>query len=273
VVLSDRSIQEELEAGRLVIEPRDPGAIQPASVDLRLGRQLRVFQSHRLQVIDVKQEMAHLTELVEIDEVNPFVLHPGEFVLGVTLEEVRLPKDIVGRLDGKSSLGRLGLVVHSTAGFVDPGWRGRLTLELSNLATLPINLYYGMKISQISFIRLTTPALRPYGSRSLGSKYQGQMEPTPRRFFEDFPRSPGASGVREKPPLETAQALRQWLAQSQFQGSVSRFAGALGVNLKTVENWVYGRTRPSRRHWGKLYELAGLPQFRITQLDLPPTEP
>jgi dCTP deaminase len=200
VVLSDRSIREALAAGRLVVDPLDEAAIQPASVDLRLGRQLRVFRSHRLQVIDVKQEMAHLTELVEIDEVNPFVLHPGEFALGVTLEEVRLPNDLVGRLDGKSSLGRLGLVVHSTAGFVDPGWRGRLTLELSNLAILPINLYFGMKVSQISFMQLTTPAEHPYGSRAVGSKYQGQMEPTTSRFYQDFapgkakgPRLPGRS--------------------------------------------------------------------------------
>ena len=190
MVLSDRTIREELERGQIVVEPLDDSAIQPASVDLRLGRKLRVFQRHRLQVIDVKQEMAHLTEVVEIDEVNPFVLHPGEFALGVTLEDIRLPDDIVGRLDGKSSLGRLGLVVHSTAGFVDPGWQGHLTLELSNLATLPINLYYGMKVSQISFLRLTTPAEHPYGSAGLGSKYQGQDEPTPSRYYLNYQRPP-----------------------------------------------------------------------------------
>ena len=190
MVLSDRTIREELARGQIVVEPLDDSAIHPASVDLRLGRKLLVFQRHRLQVIDVKQEMAHLTEAVEIDEVNPFVLHPGEFTLGVTLEEVRLPSDIVGRLDGKSSLGRLGLVVHSTAGFVDPGWQGNLTLELSNLATLPINLYYAMKISQISFLRLTTPAEYPYGSAGLGSKYQGQNEPTASRYHLNYRRPP-----------------------------------------------------------------------------------
>ena len=272
MVLSDRSIREELEAGRLVIDPVDDGAIQPASVDLRLGRELRVFQSHRVQVIDVKQEMAHLTELVEIDELNPFVLHPGEFVLGVTLEEVRVPDDLVGRLDGKSSLGRLGLVVHSTAGFVDPGWHGRLTLELSNLATLPINLYYRMKVSQISFMRLTTPAERPYGSRDLGSKYQGQMEPTPSRFFENYPRSRRNPRSGGRPAPETAEALRSWLAGSEFHGSVRRFSAALGVNRKTVEDWVYGRRCPSRRYWGKLYDVAGLDHFRVNQFDMPPSE-
>ena len=196
MVLSDRSIKALLAAGGLFIDPLDETSIQPASVDLRLGRSLRVFQNHRLPAIDVKQEMAHLTDLVTMDEVNPFVLHPGEFVLGVTLEEVRLPDDVVGRLDGKSSLGRLGLVVHSTAGFVDPGWRGRLTLELSNVANLPINLYYGMKASQISFMQLTTPSEHPYGSKALNSKYQGQMDPTPSRFFKDFAqggRRPGSS--------------------------------------------------------------------------------
>ena len=284
MVLSDRSIREELEAGRLVIDPVDDDAIQPASVDLRLGKEIRVFRSdqpqaperalaaQRMQVIDVKQEMADLTEKMEIDELNPFELGPGNFVLGVTLEEVRVPDDLVGRLDGKSSLGRLGLVVHSTAGFVDPGWRGRLTLELSNLARLPINLYYGMKISQISFVRLTTPAERPYGSRALGSKYQGQMEPTPSRFFENYPRSRRNPRSGGRPAPETAEALRSWLAGSEFQGSVRRFSAALDVNLKTVEDWVYGRSRPSRRHWGKLHDLTDLPHFRVSQLDMPPSE-
>ena len=196
MVLSDRDIRAAIKQGQIVITPQDDSSIQPASVDLRLGNQLRVFQNHLLPVIDVKQEMTHLTESAQIDEVNPFVLHPGEFVLGMTLEEVRLPNDIVGRLDGKSSLGRLGLVVHSTAGFVDPGWRGRLTLELSNLANLPINLYVGMRISQISFMRLTSPAEHPYGSNALGSKYQGQMEPTPSRFFQNYDATPSRSRHR-----------------------------------------------------------------------------
>jgi dCTP deaminase len=187
-VLSDRSIRDEIQKGRIVIHPLADVAIQPASVDLRLGAKLRVFQRHLLQAIDVKQEMPHLTELVTIDELNPFILHPGEFALGVTLETVQLPDDIVGRLDGKSSLGRLGLVVHSTAGFVDPGWKGHLTLELSNLANLPITLYAGMKVSQISFMQLTTSAENPYGSTALGSKYQDQDEPTASKYYLNYRR-------------------------------------------------------------------------------------
>jgi len=186
LVLSDKTIRDEIEKGRILVEPFEDSAVQPASVDLRLGSKFRVFRSHRLQVIDVKQPMEELTELVEVDEVTPFVLHPGEFALGVTFESVTLPNDVVGRLDGKSSLGRLGLVVHSTAGFVDPGWEGNLTLELSNLSNLPINLYAYMKVSQISFMRLTTPADIPYGSSKIGSKYQGQDEPTPSRYYLNY---------------------------------------------------------------------------------------
>jgi dCTP deaminase len=189
MVLSDVDILKELKAGHIVVVPLQEDAVQPASIDLRLGGKLRVFKQHTQGFIDVKQEMAGLTELVEIDEVNPFYLHPGEFALGVTLERVELPADIVGRLDGKSSLGRLGLVVHSTAGFVDPGWQGALTLELSNLSPLPITLYCGMKVSQISFMRLSSAAQRPYGSKKLGSKYQGQDEPVPSRYFLNYRRS------------------------------------------------------------------------------------
>ena len=168
--------------------------LQPASVDLRLGKKLRVFRNSRVPYIDVKQELADLTELVEIDEVNPFYLHPSEFALGVILERVCLPRDIAARLDGKSSLGRLGLLVHSTAGWVDPGWRGHLTLELSNVSGLPITLYYGMKVSQISFLQLTTPAQHPYGSKLLESKYQDQAEPEPSRYYRNY------SPTRRKTP-------------------------------------------------------------------------
>ena len=194
MVLSDRTIREEIAGGHIIIDPLDESSIQPASVDLRLGHKLRVFRSHRLQVIDVREPMEQLTELVEIDEANPFVLHPGEFALGVTLESVCLSSSVVGRLDGKSSLGRLGLVVHSTAGFVDPGWEGNLTLELSNLANLPINLYARMKVSQISFMRLTTPAENPYGSAKIGSKYRGQDEPTPSRYYLNYAADSGERG-------------------------------------------------------------------------------
>ena len=184
-VLSDRSIREEIAAGRLVIEPWEERFLQPASVDLRLGREFRVFRNYRLPVIDPKTEMANLTELEVIEGDQPFILHPGEFVLAVTRERVDIPADLVGRLDGKSSLGRLGLIVHSTAGFVDPGFSGRLTLELTNIANLPIMLYYDMPISQISFVRLTTAADHPYGSGA-GNKYQGQTGPEPSRYYQNY---------------------------------------------------------------------------------------
>ena len=187
MILSDRTIREELAAKRIVIDPFDAGSIQPSSVDLRLGRFFRVFLNHTTRVIDVKENQENLTPLVEIDEEDDsFILHPGEFVLGSTLERVALPTDLVARLEGKSSLGRLGLLIHSTAGFVDAGWDGHLTLELSNVANLPITLYPGMKIGQISFLQMTTPADRPYGSKETGSKYQGQRGPTPSRYFENF---------------------------------------------------------------------------------------
>ena len=166
MVLSDRTIKEELEKGRIVIDPLDQADIQPASVDLRLDRQILVFSNSRRPHIDVRMGMDDLTETVWIDDEIPFILHPGEFVLGSTLEHIELPDDLVARLEGKSSLGRIGLVIHSTAGFVDPGWKGHLTLELSNLARLPITLYYRMKIGQISYLRLTTPADRLYGSEA-----------------------------------------------------------------------------------------------------------
>jgi dCTP deaminase len=186
MILSDRTIREELKAGRIIIEPMDDGDIQPSSVDLRLDRYFRVFRNHTQRVIDVKEDQENLTELVEIKEDDVFILHPGEFVLGSTAERVALPDDLVARLEGKSSLGRLGLLIHSTAGFVDAGWDGHLTLELSNVANLPITLYPGMKIGQISFLRMTTPADAPYGSASVGSKYKGQRGPTPSRYYENF---------------------------------------------------------------------------------------
>jgi dCTP deaminase len=175
-----------------VIDPWEERFLQPASVDLRLGREFRVFRNFRLAHIDVKTEMANLTELEAIDDAVPFILHPGEFVLAVTLERVEVPDNLVGRLDGKSSLGRLGLIVHSTAGFVDPGFKGRLTLELTNVANLPITLYYAMPVSQISFSQLTTPAAKPYGDGATGSKYQGQTGPEPSRYYLNY-RQPAPS--------------------------------------------------------------------------------
>lgn len=185
-VLSDRTIKEELAAGRLAIDPLDEDDIQPASVDLRLDRVFRIFRVTRRPYVDVRRPMEDLTELVSIEDDEPFIIQPGAFVLGSTLETVTLPDDIVARVDGRSSLGRLGLLVHATAGYVDPGWMGKLTLELSNQSQMPIALYYGMKISQISFLRLSTPVERPYGSEGLASKYQGQTGPTPSRIFQDF---------------------------------------------------------------------------------------
>lgn len=186
MILSDRTIREEIEAGRIVIDPFDDAAVQPSSVDLRVDRYFRVFRNHSSRVIDVKENQESLTELVEAPGGDPLILHPGEFVLGSTLERVALPDDIVGRLEGKSSLGRLGLLIHTTAGFVDPGFDGYLTLEFSNVANLPITVYPEMKIGQISFLRMTTAADSPYGSSALGSKYQNQRGPTASRYFENF---------------------------------------------------------------------------------------
>jgi dCTP deaminase len=188
VVLSDRDIRAEIEAGRIVIDPYVPEAVQPSSVDLHLDRRFRVFRNNRYPYIDVREEQPELTEMVEISGDDPFVLHPGEFVLGSTLEVVALPNDIVARLDGKSSLGRLGLLIHSTAGFVDPGWEGNLTLELSNVANLPITLYDGMKIGQISFQRMSSEVETAYGDAKLGSRYRGQRDPTASLYHRDFER-------------------------------------------------------------------------------------
>jgi dCTP deaminase len=186
MILSDRTILEEIKLGRIEIDPFEEQCVQPSSVDLHVDRTFRTFHNARYPYIDVKKEMPELTELVEVQGEQPFILHPGEFVLGSTVERVRLPDDLVARLEGKSSLGRLGLLIHSTAGYVDPGWDGYLTLELSNVANLPITIYAGMKIGQISFFRLSTPAEHPYGSKDRGSKYQGQRGPTASRFFEEF---------------------------------------------------------------------------------------
>ncbi|MGI8420888.1 MAG: dCTP deaminase [Gaiellaceae bacterium] len=186
MVLSDRTIRQQLAEQRIGIEPYDEALLQPSSVDVRVDRYFRVFRNSRYPFIDVKQPQEELTELVEIDDETPFILHPGEFVLGSTLERVRLPNDLVARLEGKSSLGRLGLLIHSTAGFIDPGWDGHVTLELSNVANLPITIYHAMKIGQISFMQLSEPAEKPYGTGSLGSKYQGQQGPTPSRYWQNF---------------------------------------------------------------------------------------
>ena len=186
MILSDGTIRKLLEDGRIRIEPLGDDAIQPASVDLRVGHQFRTFVNHRYPIIDVRLPMDELTQLVEASPEEPFVLHPGEFALASTLERVALPDDLVATLNGKSSLGRLGLVIHQTAGWADPGFEGHLTLELANAANLPITIYPGMKIGQISFMTLDQPAEHPYGSRETGSKYQGQEGPTASRYHLNF---------------------------------------------------------------------------------------
>jgi dCTP deaminase len=186
VLLSDRDIRSELESGRIGLDPLDLDMVQPSSVDVRLDRFFRLFDNHKYQHIDPAMDQPDLTRLVEVDSTEAFVLHPGEFVLGATFEVVSLPDDVAARLEGKSSLGRLGLLTHSTAGFIDPGFSGHVTLELSNVATLPITLWPGMKIGQLCFFRLTSPAEHPYGSEKYGSRYQGQRGPTASRSFKNF---------------------------------------------------------------------------------------
>lgn len=188
MVLSDRTIRDEIDRGRIVIDPFDPELIQPSSIDVRVDRRFRVFHNARRPYIDVRLPMDDLTELVEVEGEGPFILHPGEFVLAQTLERVTIPDDVVARLEGKSSLGRLGLLIHSTAGWLDAGFSGHLTLELSNVANLPITIYTGMPIGQISFMRMDGPVERPYGAADGKSKYQGQAEPTASRYYLNFER-------------------------------------------------------------------------------------
>jgi len=189
VLLSDRDIRAELDSGRVVLDPYDPTMVQPSSVDVRIDRYFRLFDNHKYPVIDPALEQPDLTRLVEVDPDEAFVLHPGEFVLASTYELVTLPDDVAARLEGKSSLGRLGLLTHSTAGFIDPGFSGHVTLELSNVATLPIKLWPGMKIGQLCFFRLSSAAEFPYGSAVHGSRYQGQRGPTASRSFTSFHRT------------------------------------------------------------------------------------
>ena len=186
MILSDHSIRDALDTGRIGVDPLGDDAVQPSSLDVRCGHEFRVFANHRYPYIDPREPQPDLTELIAAEPDEPFILHPGEFVLGSTLERVRLGNDLVARLEGKSSLGRLGLLVHATAGFVDAGWDGWLTLELSNVATLPIAIYPGMKIGQLAFFQLTSPASAPYGAEGRTSKYQGQQGPTASRYHLNF---------------------------------------------------------------------------------------
>ena len=188
MLLSDRDLRAEVAAGRLTIDPYDEGLVQPSSIDVRLDRFFRVFENHRYPHIDPAEQQDELTREVAVNEDEPFILHPGEFVLGSTYEVIGLADDLAARLEGKSSLGRLGLLTHSTAGFIDPGFNGHVTLELSNVATLPIKLWPGMKIGQVCVLRLTSPSEHPYGSSVYGSRYQGQRGPTPSRSHLNFRR-------------------------------------------------------------------------------------
>jgi dCTP deaminase len=189
VLLSDRDIRAELDKGRVVLDPFDPSMVQPSSVDVRIDKYFRVFENHRYPHIDPAIEQPDLTRQVEPGPDEPFILHPGEFVLASTYEVITVPDDVAGRLEGKSSLGRLGLLTHSTAGWIDPGFSGHVTLELSNVATLPIKLWPGMKIGQLCLFRTSSPSEHPYGSAVYGSRYQGQRGPTPSRSWQNFHRT------------------------------------------------------------------------------------
>ena len=189
MLLSDRDIKAEIDSGRVHLEPYDEAMVQPSSIDVRLDKYFRLFDNHKYPFIDPAEDQPDLTRLIEVERGEPLILHPGEFVLGSTFEVVSMPDDLAARLEGKSSLGRLGLLTHSTAGFVDPGFSGHVTLELSNVATLPIKLWPGMKVGQLCFIRLSSPTENPYGSAKYGSRYQGQRGPTASRSFQNFHRT------------------------------------------------------------------------------------
>lgn len=189
MLISDRDIRTQIDSGRIVLDPFEPSMVQPSSVDVRIDKLFRLFDNHKYAHIDPAEEQPELTRLVEVAADEPFILHPGEFVLGSTYEAVTLPDDVAARLEGKSSLGRLGLLTHSTAGFIDPGFSGHVTLELSNMATLPIKLWPGSKIGQLCFFQLSSPAEHPYGSGAYGNRYQGQRGPTASRSYQNFHRT------------------------------------------------------------------------------------
>jgi dCTP deaminase len=197
MLMSDRDIRASIEAGQIGLDPLEMGLLQPSSIDVRLDRFFRLFDNHKYAFIDPAEQQDDLTRLVEVDPTESFILHPGEFVLGSTFEFVTLPDDVAARLEGKSSLGRLGLLTHSTAGFVDPGFKGHVTLELSNVATLPIKLWPGMKIGQLCFFKLTSPSEHPYGSEKYSSRYQGQRGPTASRSYKNFYRTDVGSAPLE----------------------------------------------------------------------------
>lgn len=269
MILSDVDIKKALDSGHLVVDPCDVDeAVQPVSIDLRLGDKIRVFRQDRYPMIDVRQPLENLTELLVIDPLAPFILHPNSFALGITEEHIELPVDLMGRLDGKSSLGRLGLLVHSTAGFIDPGFKGGIVLEFSNVSPLPITLYAGMPIAQISFYQLTSPVERPYGHGKRESKYQNQDGPTPSKYYLNFRGKSARPAERNRHYSDDANALKQWLDDSVFHGDVGLMADELEMPKKTVEDWVYGRHAPNSSHRAKLHELTSLSIFEPYQQEL-----
>ncbi len=266
MILSDVDIKKALDEEHLVMKPPyKEERIQPVSIDLTLGKKLRVFRENRYPYIELKQDQPHLTDEAEIDESIPFYLHTSAFALGITEEWLELPDDLMGRLDGKSSLGRLGLLVHSTAGFIDPGFKGRIVLEFSNVSPLPITLYAGMPIAQISFYELTSPVERPYGHGNRVSKYQNQDGPTPSQYYRNFQGTSGKNTERNRQYPTVANALKTWLHDSIYHGDVGLFADELEVPKKTVEDWVYGRYTPKVSHRAKLHELTQLDMFEPYQ--------
>ena len=185
MILSDIDIKKEIKSGRLRITPFDKNSIQPASLDVKMGSEFRIFKNTQKAFLDVKEPADDYMEFIKIPNGKPLIVHPGEFLLGTTIEKIKLPNDLVGQLNGRSSLGRIGIIVHATAGFIDPGFEGYITLEMTNLANIPIMLYPGMRIGQIAFTRMSSAAEKPYGP-SRGSKYSGQVGPTISRIWKDF---------------------------------------------------------------------------------------
>lgn len=186
MTLSDRDILTEIKSGRLVIKPFKMDHLQPSSVDLLLGYEFKIFRNTRKPFLDIKEPVYDYMEDLKIAKHDRIILHPGEFILGSSIEYIKIPNDLIGRLDGKSSLGRLGLVIHATAGFFDPGFEGQATYEISNLSNMPIAIYGGIKIAQMSFHKLSSPVLNPYGTKKLNSKYKGQRGPTPSKMYLNF---------------------------------------------------------------------------------------
>ena len=274
MVLSDRCIRNEVKQGRIIVEPFDDSCVQPASLDIHLARSFQVFEYWKYpHYIDLRQPLDTLSREVEIDDTDYFSLQPSQFVLGSTMEHITIPNDIMGRLEGKSSLGRVGLLIHATAGYIDPGWRGTLTLELYNVSPMPIHLYPGMKISQISFHRLTTPAELPYGSHELGSKYLEQVGPTPTRYYQERgqPQLMSLSDIKLSSSKEAHQTkgneLRQWLLGSEFQGNIKKLAEALEAPTTTVANWIHTGAKPSLKYRARIFSLTKLSSYASDSTD------